>query len=86
MYPETEFAERIVREMWLYVMEKEAISAYLQLPENRWLHGVIPEIHDVDEAVYVGTMDLLGQATDEDVEAAKAFLTLMEQGLMKPKL
>jgi hypothetical protein len=82
MYPETDYAERIVRTMWLHRMEKEAISAYLQ--EHPWLYGIVPEVMDAEEAVYVGAADLLGVASEEDEEAAKAFLELMDKGYLKP--
>jgi hypothetical protein len=84
MYPESDQAERVVRMMWLHVMEMKAISAYLQ--EHPGLYGVIPEVFDVEEAVWVAESELNYSLSEEDKEAAKEFLTLMQLGVLKPEL
>ena len=78
-FPQSEKAERIVREVWPLVMEREAIRAYLdQHPFYLYaLEGV-----DVQDAASIGARECL--ADDADRAIAEKFLEEMQEGTQVP--
>lgn len=82
MYPETTTAERIVRTIWLNYMEREAIEAYRET--HSWLCQAVPEVTNERDAVGIAAWEIMVGVTEEDEEAAKEFLLLMEEEKVKP--
>ena len=81
LYPTTYEAERIVRTVWLLLLESPAIERYV----NRHPHLHVPVVSDPGSAAYLGAMELMYVA-DADIKAAKEVLAQMQAGKLKPDL
>ena len=80
LYPESERAERIVREVLILLLEKEAISRVKEIHPG-WTE-YLPEVVDAREAALLGAREIW--AAEEDEEAATDLLSQMESGSLQP--
>lgn len=80
-HPQSDQADRIVREVWPLVMEKEAIAAYLE--KNPMMRSKLPTVSP-SEAAAIGAMGV--QASQADEAAAREFLQAMQAGTLVPPL
>lgn len=78
-FPDTEQADRIVREMWPAVMEQEAIEAYLEIHPA---HGRVLPLVEAWEAAWIVGQEIMASPKDEEV--AKLFLQDMYEGKRVP--
>ncbi len=75
-------AVRLVRTVWLHLLEREAIEAYQAANPSPWGHITI--VWDVEDAVAVAAADHPYRLPEKDLEDAKKFLEKMEKGEAKP--
>ena len=71
-YPQSDQAERIVRLMWMQVMEKPAIAAYLETHPH--LAHALPVVNAA-QAAELGAREVM--ADEEDERVARIFLGQM---------
>ena len=75
MYPRTDQAERMVRIVWLLLLENKAIQMYQQTHPMLQL----PIVETPQEAVALAEQEIMW-ASEEDKKAAEEFLTKMQAG------
>ena len=75
MYPRTDQAERMVRIVWLLLLENKAIQMYQQTHPMLQL----PIVETPQEAVALAEQEIMW-ASEEDKKAAEEFLTKMQTG------
>ena len=75
MYPRTDQAERMVRIVWMLLLENKAIQMYQQTHPMLQL----PIVETPQEAVALAEQEIMW-ASEEDKKAAEEFLTKMQTG------
>jgi hypothetical protein len=77
-----ENVERIIRTVWLHLLENEAIAAYLEA--NPQMQGAIPIVDDIPTALYIAQMEMGGMVSEAEREEAAYFLDLLDTQEMRP--
>lgn len=80
MFPKSDQAERLVRDVWLNLLESEAIEAWKV--DNSFIGAYVPAPFDEFDAVYIATMDVWG-VSEEDADAAREVLRQLQNEELK---
>ena len=82
MYPKADRAGRMVREVYSFLMEKEAVAAWAW--ENQ-MWRTVPVLSGVEDAIDVALLEVM-YVSEEDIQIATEFLQKMESEELKPNL